>query len=194
MDARGAGRDVAVEQSEADFWHVFRTSRTPLLLIDDRRRYVDVNDAACESFGMTREELLRTRTGDRTPSDLQRRVDDLRPRMQADLPITAPWAFLDGTGRRHEVYVHLHPNAIDGHDLLILLNAPPTIPAGGLTPREREITALLADGCDGPAIAERLVLSPETVRTHIRNAMERTNARTRAHLIAIALRERLIDP
>ena len=194
MDLQGTGSDPAVEQSATDFWHVFRTSRTPLLLIDDRRRYVDVNDAACESFGMTREELLRARTGDRTPSDLQRRVEDLRPRLQADLPITAPWAFLDAEGRRHEVYVHLHPNAVDGHDLLILLDAPAAAPASGLTPREREITALLADGCDGREIAERLVLSPETVRTHIRNAMERTNARTRAHLIAIALRERLIDP
>lgn len=62
-----------------------------------------------------------------------------------------------------------------------------------LTPREREITALLAEGLDGREIAERLVLSPETVRTHIRNAMERAGAHTRAHLIAIAVREQLID-
>jgi DNA-binding CsgD family transcriptional regulator len=67
-------------------------------------------------------------------------------------------------------------------------------PAPTLTPREREITALLASGLDGREIAEQLVLSPETVRTHIRNAMERSGARTRAHLIAIALRERLIEP
>jgi DNA-binding CsgD family transcriptional regulator len=62
-----------------------------------------------------------------------------------------------------------------------------------LTPREREITGLLAEGLDGREIAERLVLSPETVRTHIRNAMDRAGARTRAHLIAISVRERLIE-
>jgi DNA-binding CsgD family transcriptional regulator len=62
-----------------------------------------------------------------------------------------------------------------------------------LTPREREITALLASGLDGREIADQLVLSPETVRTHIRNAMERAGARTRAHLIAIAVREQLIE-
>jgi PAS domain S-box-containing protein len=182
-----------VEPSDTDFWRVFRSSRTPLLLIDARRRFTDANDAACEVFGVSRDDLVRTRTGDRTPSDLQRRLQELQPRVQAGDPITMPWAFLHADGTRREVYVHLHPHAVDGRDLLILLNAPPTVPAGGLTPREREITALLAEGCDGREIAERLVLSPETVRTHIRNAMERTNARTRAHLIAIALRERLID-
>lgn len=183
-----------VDSSDPDFWDVFHRSRTPLLLIDERRRYTNVNDAACECFGMSRDALLRLRSGDRTPADLQRRVEELRPRVQADDPITVPWAFLHGDGTRREVLLHVHPKAIDGKDLLILLSAPPEVPAGGLTPREREITALLADGCDGREIAERLVLSPETVRTHIRNAMERTNARTRAHLIAIALRERLIDP
>jgi PAS domain S-box-containing protein len=182
-----------VEPDDTDFWRVFRSSRTPLLLIDERRRYADANDAACEAFGLSRDELLRTRSGDRTPSDLQRRLQELEPRIRAREPVTLAWAFLHANGTRREVYLHLHPDAIDGNDLLILLNAPTTVPAGGLTPREREITGLLAEGCDGPEIAARLVLSPETVRTHIRTAMERTNARTRAHLIAIALRERLID-
>lgn len=182
-----------MEPPDTEFWKVFRSSRTPLLLIDDRRRYADANDAACAVFGLTRHELLRTRSGDRTPSDLQRRLQELEPRIRAGEPITMPWTFLHADGTRRDVYLHLHPSAIDGQDLLILLTAPPVVSAGGLTPREREITALLAAGCDGREIAERLVLSPETVRTHIRNAMERTNARTRAQLIAIALRDRLID-
>jgi PAS domain S-box-containing protein len=183
-----------VQSADSDFWRVFRTSRTPMLLIDGRRRYTHANDAACECFGMTREELLRTRSGDRTPSDLHRRLQDLKPRIRSGEPLTMPWVFLRGDGTRREVYLHLHPGAVDGQDLLILLSGPPAVSAGGLTPREREITTLLAEGRDGREIAERLVLSPETVRTHIRNAMERTNVHTRAHLIAIALRERLIDP
>lgn len=182
-----------MEPSDTDFWRVFRESRNPLLLIDDRRRYTDANDAACECFGVSREELLRGRPGDRTPSDLQRRLDDIRPRVRNGESLTLPWAFVRPDGKRRDVFLHLHPDAIAGRDLLILLSAPPQAPTGGLTPRERQITALLAEGCDGREIAERLVLSPETVRTHIRNAMERTSARTRAHLIAIALRERLID-
>ena len=56
-----------------------------------------------------------------------------------------------------------------------------------LTPREREITALLALGHNGEEIAIELFLSRHTVRTHIRNAMTRAEAKTRAHLIALAV-------
>jgi putative two-component system response regulator len=58
-----------------------------------------------------------------------------------------------------------------------------------LTPREREIVELLADGQSGEQIAERLFLSPETVRTHIRNARERAGAKTRSQLVALAANE-----
>jgi mannose-1-phosphate guanylyltransferase/mannose-1-phosphate guanylyltransferase/phosphomannomutase len=57
-----------------------------------------------------------------------------------------------------------------------------------LTPREREVMSLLALGLNGAEIAERLVLSPETVRVHVRNARQRLGARTRAHAIALALK------
>jgi DNA-binding NarL/FixJ family response regulator len=59
--------------------------------------------------------------------------------------------------------------------------------AGRLSAREREILILLARGDSGERIAARLVLSPETVRTHVRNAMDKLGARTRAHAIALAL-------
>ena len=54
-----------------------------------------------------------------------------------------------------------------------------------LTPRESEIVALLASGLNGEEIARRLFVSPATVRTHIRNAMDRIDARTRAHLVTL---------
>ncbi|MEO8093045.1 MAG: LuxR C-terminal-related transcriptional regulator [bacterium] len=60
--------------------------------------------------------------------------------------------------------------------------------SGPLSKREREVFELLADGLSGAEIAERLVLSPETVRTHIRNAMAKLGASTRSHAVAIALR------
>ena len=58
-----------------------------------------------------------------------------------------------------------------------------------LSPREREIMDLLAKGLNGEQVAERLVLSSETVKTHIRNAMNKLEASTRVHAIAIALRD-----
>ena len=62
-----------------------------------------------------------------------------------------------------------------------------------LSGREREIIGLLARGLTGEQVAEELVLSTETVKTHIRNAMNKLEARNRVHAIAIALREGIID-
>jgi DNA-binding NarL/FixJ family response regulator len=62
-----------------------------------------------------------------------------------------------------------------------------------LSERQREILDLLAQGLTGESVAERLVISPETVKTHIRNAMSKLEATTRAHAIAIALREGYIS-
>jgi DNA-binding NarL/FixJ family response regulator len=57
-----------------------------------------------------------------------------------------------------------------------------------LSEREREILDLLAQGLTGEEAAARLFLSPETVRTHIRNAMRKLQADTRVHAVALALR------
>jgi len=54
-----------------------------------------------------------------------------------------------------------------------------------LSPREREVLELLADGYQGPEIAERLFLSLETVRTHVRNAATKLEARTRVQAAAM---------
>ena len=62
-----------------------------------------------------------------------------------------------------------------------------------LTAREREILDLLATGKTGEEAARQLFLSPETVRTHVRNAMRKLDARTRVHAVALAVREREIS-
>jgi DNA-binding NarL/FixJ family response regulator len=56
-----------------------------------------------------------------------------------------------------------------------------------LSSRESEILGLLAEGLTGEQIAKRLVLSPETVRTHVRNAMEKLGAPTRTAAVVKAL-------
>jgi DNA-binding NarL/FixJ family response regulator len=75
-----------------------------------------------------------------------------------------------------------------------LLSRQATQRLPSLSPREREIMDLLAQGLTGEQVAERLVLSPETVKTHIRNAMGKLEASTRVHAVAIALREGFISP
>src|SRR5690242_18583643 len=62
-----------------------------------------------------------------------------------------------------------------------------------LSAREREILGLLANGYSNPEIAQRLFISPETVRTHVRNAMTKLEADTRTQPVALALRYEFID-
>jgi DNA-binding NarL/FixJ family response regulator len=61
-----------------------------------------------------------------------------------------------------------------------------------LTKREREVLRLIADGSRNEQIAVVLHISPLTVRTHVRKAMEKLEADTRTHAVARALRESLI--
>jgi DNA-binding NarL/FixJ family response regulator len=63
-----------------------------------------------------------------------------------------------------------------------------------LTKREREVFDLLAEGLSGEEIAERLTLSAETVRTHIRNGMDKLDARTRTGAVVEALKMHEIEP
>jgi two-component system, NarL family, nitrate/nitrite response regulator NarL len=62
-----------------------------------------------------------------------------------------------------------------------------------LTPREREILALIADGWTAPEIAAELHLAITTVRTHIQHLLEKLHARDRAQLIHHAMRKHLLD-
>jgi DNA-binding NarL/FixJ family response regulator len=74
---------------------------------------------------------------------------------------------------------------------LVAPKATERLPA--LSGREREILGLLANGYSNPEIAQRLFISPETVRTHVRNAMTKLEADTRTQAVALALRYEFID-
>jgi DNA-binding NarL/FixJ family response regulator len=56
-----------------------------------------------------------------------------------------------------------------------------------LSPREREVLALMAEGLTAEQVALRLAVGVETVRTHVRNAIRKLGARNRVHAIALAL-------
>jgi DNA-binding NarL/FixJ family response regulator len=79
------------------------------------------------------------------------------------------------------------------HEPFVDPAVPPKGSRGKLTRRQREILQLLADGESIAVAARELELSEETVKTHTRNALARLGARNRAHGVAIALRESLID-
>ena len=62
-----------------------------------------------------------------------------------------------------------------------------------LTAREREILQLLADGLSNADVAEKLFISQETVKSHVRHILTKLEADTRTQAVAIALREAMID-
>jgi DNA-binding CsgD family transcriptional regulator len=62
-----------------------------------------------------------------------------------------------------------------------------------LSAREREIVGLVAHGHTGREIADELRIAHDTVRTHVRNAMIKLQARSRAQLVAKAIGEGLLD-
>ena len=70
---------------------------------------------------------------------------------------------------------------------------PPTPPVAHLTPREREMVALVATGLSNIEIADRMYLSPFTVRAHVQRAMTKLRARDRAQLVVIAYQTGLAD-
>jgi DNA-binding NarL/FixJ family response regulator len=63
-----------------------------------------------------------------------------------------------------------------------------------LTAREREVIALVAAGLRNDEIAERFVISPATVKTHVSRALRKLDARDRAQLVAIAYQLGLVRP
>ncbi|WP_242907810.1 response regulator [Actinomadura terrae] len=63
-----------------------------------------------------------------------------------------------------------------------------------LTNREREVVALVARGLNNDEIAETMVLSPTTAKTHVSRAMTKLGARDRAQLVVFAYQSGLVSP
>ena len=187
----------------------FHRSTHPMLIADSQRRWVTANVAACELLGIPPTEVAWRSLDEFTRPSARGR---LASQWAAFLTSGAAegWYRLD-LPSRGSVAVEFSAVAHVQQGRHLLLFMPPhefsiaqersaadrgdawaPVPTGAgdraqLTKREREVITLIAAGGQGGDIAGRLFLSPETVKSHVQNAMGKLGAHTRAHAVAIAL-------
>jgi PAS domain S-box-containing protein len=184
---------------ERTFWFVFNRTTNPMCLIDEHRRVVEVNDAALTMVGRSRGEVIgRIATDFIAPSDRPRseqRWQEILEHESADYEGTG--TILKANESEFEIDFAARVVRIGGRRLavyvMLIKSARPAAvkrgagARGELTKRERQIVTEIAMGSDSKRIAADLHISPETVRTHVRNAMTKLNARTRAQLVALVM-------
>ncbi len=67
-------------------------------------------------------------------------------------------------------------------------------PVEALTPRELEVLKALVEGLSTPDICERLVITPNTLRTHVQNIMGKLHVHSKLEAVSFALRYKLVEP
>jgi PAS domain S-box-containing protein len=164
-------------------------ARSPIamLLANDQRRYVDVNEAACTLLGLSRAELLEAGVDRITPVALRGSVPALWERFLSQGAMQGVYELTDASGRLIRITYVAIARVLPGLHLSCLLTGRPAASAGALSPRERDVVGLAAQGLTSNEIARTLSLSRATVETHFRGAARRLSARNRAHAIALAL-------
>lgn len=92
-----------------------------------------------------------------------------------------------------QAYVGKPTLAPEAADVLIQAARSPEIRLGDdLTEREREVLALLVDGLNNQQIAERLVVSLSTAKSHVSNVLSKLGVSTRTEAVSLALKNRIL--
>jgi two-component system, NarL family, response regulator LiaR len=69
----------------------------------------------------------------------------------------------------------------------------PQVPGHDLTERERAVLALMIEGLNNTEIAEKLVVSPSTIKSHVSHILRKLDVANRTEAVAIAMRHHLVD-
>jgi len=186
------------------FSSAFRQSQNAMVLLDEERRHVDANGAYLRLLGHS----LETLRGEpiyvfvaggpvASPAEWQEMLTAGAGTGEAHMlaldgsTVSVQWAATaeQVTGHYFVLFVALSTSrwgrrfrrAID-----------PGTETATLTRRELEIVRLVALGRSGPEIADELHIAHDTVRTHVRNAMTKVGARSRAQLVAKVIGDGLV--
>lgn len=188
----------------------FDRSQHPILIVDDQRRWVTGNVAACDLLGISPEEIPWHTLDEFTPPEARAGLEEQWKAFLADGAAEGWYQLHVPTRGLVPVEFSATANVLPGRHLSVFI--PPealsteqvrsalapnepwgSVPAdhnGGrlrLTDRECEVMTLVASGLQSGDIADRLFLSPETIKSHVHNAMGKLGAHTRAHAVAIAM-------
>ena len=184
------------------FWTAFRRSSNPMMLIDLERRIVAANDAGAQLTGRPPEALVGLPFADLLDDPTESMDDEAWHERVVAGESYGHRCIRRADGSTVIVDFAMRAARVDGRILVLGVglhitaehDANTVHEPAALTPRERAIVHLIAIGRVTREICDDLHVAPDTVRTHVRNAMAKTGARTRAQLIAIALGDGLLEP
>jgi PAS domain S-box-containing protein len=181
------------------FLSAFRKSRNAMALVDHGRVLVDVNGAFLRIVGHKRDQVIGRPIAEFVAGAPRFTAAGWRAAL-ATGQFAGDDELICSNGSRVAVQWDASTELVTGRHLVLFValstsrwgrrfrrTVSPDDPTQALTTREREVVALVAMGATGREIADELHIAHDTVRTHVRNAMTRLGARSRAHLVAKAL-------
>jgi PAS domain S-box-containing protein len=201
-------KPTSTNGSAAPFGFLFDKSRIPMALVDSERRYVKVNDALVDLYEYPRAELLGS-VSDSMVVEERDRIETRWEELVRTNQLYGERLVEHANGTQLRVSYAAHVTTLDDRWVALVVALSARLPDGAeligtvpleasrgadskLTAREREVVRLVALGSNTRRIAADLSLSPDTIRSHVRNAMAKTGAHTRAHLVALVLADGLL--
>lgn len=191
LDARGNRGRIAAVLAE---------SAVPMAVLDDERRIMDANEHHAAAVGMRLDQLRNLRIDDFTPLVLRPDLERGWRRMLETGVVTSN-DFSSVARDYLGITNYSVANVLPGRHAILFIPAgwplAASSPVGdiagpalsrSLSGRELEVLALAANGLNSPAIAESLVLSPATVRTHFEHIYDKLEVGGRAAAVAKAMR------
>jgi PAS domain S-box-containing protein len=179
----------------------FKKSRNAMALVGHQRTVVDVNAAFLRLLGYKRDELVGRPIYEMVAAGPLLSADDWTSRL-AEGEFAGQTGVIAADGTVVDVQWGATTEVVTGRRLVLFVitgtsrwgerfrrDLSGEAEAAALSRREAEIVHLVALGASGPEIADELGIAHDTVRTHVRNAMSKLGARSRAHLVAKALGE-----
>lgn len=178
----------------------FNRSLIPMVIADNDRRLLEVNAAARLASRMSLRELRRLTIDDLTAYQHLPALDEAWDEMLTRGTVSDRYSVTFSDGSTFWVYCAAIANALPGRHLIVFVPAdwpgneleelqPAGQPTTGtsLSSRQIEVLRLVAMGASATSIADELSISEATVRTHVKNILERLGAKNRAHAVALAI-------